>query len=65
VAGTVTAAPAAPAPLKTLRQMEEDMIWQALERHKGDKPAAAKDLGIALKTLYNKLTQLTEQRNAG
>jgi len=65
IAGTVAPAPAVTSPLRTLRQMEEDMIWQALERHKGDKPAAARDLGIALKTLYNKLSQLGEQRNAG
>jgi DNA-binding NtrC family response regulator len=51
--------------LKTLRQVEEEMIWDALDRNRGDKPAAARDLGIALKTLYNKLTQIGEQRNAG
>ena len=30
-------------------------INQALERHEGNKPEAAKELGVSLKTLYNKL----------
>ncbi len=69
-AGQLSAAPwrpvyASSGPLKTLRQVEEEMIWDALDRNRGDKPAAARDLGIALKTLYNKLTQIGEQRNAG
>ena len=29
----------------------------ALERHDGDKPKVAEELGISLKTLYNKLNQ--------
>jgi DNA-binding NtrC family response regulator len=41
------------------------MILRVLEKHQGDKPQTAKELGIALKTLYNKLSQLGEQRNAG
>ncbi len=40
---------------KTLREIEMDVIYQALDRHHGDKPKAAAELGIALKTLYNKL----------
>jgi len=69
-AGQLSAAPWRPVstssgPWKTLRQVEEEMIWDALDRNRGDKPAAAKDLGIALKTLYNKLTQIGEHRNAG
>ena len=46
------AMPAAP---KTLREIEMDMIHKALDKFQGDKPKAAAELGIALKTLYNKL----------
>ncbi len=40
---------------RTLREIEMDMIYRVLDRHNGDKPKAAIELGIALKTLYNKL----------
>jgi len=40
---------------RTLREIEMDVIHQVLDRHQGDKPKAAHELGIALKTLYNKL----------
>jgi DNA-binding NtrC family response regulator len=40
---------------RTLREIEMDVIYQVLEKHKGDKPKTAAELGIALKTLYNKL----------
>ena len=51
----------------TLRDMETQMIRNALEKHDGDKPKAARELGIALKTLYNRLNQLQpqSQRDAG
>lgn len=49
---------------KTLRDMEDQMIVHVLDKHEGDKPAAAKELGIALKTLYNRLSQLEERREA-
>jgi DNA-binding NtrC family response regulator len=45
-----------PRPL-TLREIEEEVIHQTMEKYDGDKPATAKELGIALKTLYNKLNQ--------
>ena len=32
-------------------------IHRALERHSGSKPKAAEELGVSLKTLYNKLNQ--------
>jgi DNA-binding NtrC family response regulator len=44
-----------PASPRTLREIEMDVIYQVLDKHKGDKPKAALELGIALKTLYNKL----------
>ena len=53
--------PAAPALLPmTLRELELQAIDEALERHQGNKPAAAEELGISLKTLYNKLNQIAE-----
>lgn len=45
----------APSSPKTLREIEMDMIYKALDKFQGDKPKAAAELGIALKTLYNKL----------
>lgn len=49
----------------TLRDMEDQMIARVLDKHDGDKPAAAKELGIALKTLYNRLNQLESRKEAG
>ncbi|MBX7168341.1 MAG: sigma-54 dependent transcriptional regulator [Pirellulales bacterium] len=42
----------------SLREMELQAIQHALERHAGNKPKAAEELGISLKTLYNKLNQI-------
>ena len=42
---------------KTLREIEMEVIHQCLEKHQGDKPKVAQELGISLKTLYNKLNQ--------
>ena len=39
----------------TLRAIEQEVIMQTLDLRDGDKPSTAKELGIALKTLYNKL----------
>ena len=41
----------------TLRDLEMQAIYQALERNGGNKPKTADELGISLKTLYNKLNQ--------
>ena len=41
----------------SLRELEIQAIHESLERHGGNKPAAAEELGISLKTLYNKLNQ--------
>lgn len=49
---------------QTLREMEIAMIHKVLDKHSGDKPRAALELGIALKTLYNKLNQSQVQPHA-
>ncbi len=41
----------------TLRDLEMQAIYQSLERNGGNKPKTADELGISLKTLYNKLNQ--------
>jgi len=41
----------------SLREMESLAVHEAIQRHQGNKPAAAEELGISLKTLYNKLNQ--------
>ncbi len=51
---------------RSLRDIEMEHILLVLEKHRGNKPAAAAELGISLKTLYNKLNQMQEERrNAG
>jgi DNA-binding NtrC family response regulator len=44
----------------TLRDIEMKYIQMILEKHHGNKPAASKELGISLKTLYNKINQLQQ-----
>jgi len=41
----------------TLRDLEMKAIYDSLQRHGGNKPKAAEELGISLKTLYNKVNQ--------
>ncbi len=48
-----------PGPI-SLRELEMQAIYQALDRHSGNKPRAAEELGISLKTLYNKLNAASE-----
>ena len=54
--GAIPGAPSAVlASAGTIADVEWMMIQQALQRHGGNKTAAAKSLGISLRTLYNKL----------
>lgn len=48
----------------SLRDIEMAAISQSLDRHKGNKPKAAEELGISLKTLYNKLNQVNQSEPA-
>lgn len=41
----------------SLKELEFTAIQEAIDRHDGNKQAAADELGISLKTLYNKLNQ--------
>lgn len=41
----------------TLQKLEMVAIQEALDRYEGNKPAVAEELGISLKTLYNKINQ--------
>jgi DNA-binding NtrC family response regulator len=61
IAGTIT--PADPE-RRTLREIEMEHILRTLEKNKGNKPKTAEELGISLKTLYNKLNALEEERRA-
>jgi DNA-binding NtrC family response regulator len=38
---------------------------RVIEKHGGNKTTAAAELGISLKTIYNKLNRLNERRAAG
>ena len=49
----------------TLRELEMVAIERALQRNDGNKPAAADELGVSLKTLYNKLNAAEERKQAG
>jgi DNA-binding NtrC family response regulator len=65
VAGTI--GPVATIPdgeKRTLRAIEMEHILRTLEKNKGHKPQTAQELGISLKTLYNKLNSLEEERRA-
>ena len=49
----------------TLRDLETIAINRAVDRNDGNKPAAADELGVSLKTLYNKLNAAVEKKIAG
>ena len=48
----------------TLRELEQIAIDEALDRHDGNKAAAAEELGVSVKTLYNKVNLASERRAA-
>lgn len=50
---------------KSLRELEIAAIDAALERHHGNKIATAEELGISVKTLYNRLNELEALRKTG
>jgi DNA-binding NtrC family response regulator len=61
--GTTRAAPASSA-ARTLSEIEMEHVLRVLEKHNNNKPAAAAELGISLKTLYNKVNKLQEERKS-
>ena len=48
----------------SLRELEMQAIVEALKRNQGNKPRTAEELGISLKTLYNKLHQLADAQHS-
>ncbi len=48
----------------SLRELELIAIDRAIERHDGNKKAAAEELGVSLKTLYNKVNAAEEKRQS-
>jgi two-component system NtrC family response regulator len=59
VAPAAATPPAARKPV-SLREIEMQAILEGLERNQGNKARTAEELGISLKTLYNKLHQLQD-----
>jgi len=47
---------------ESLRELETRAILEGLERNQGNKARTAEELGISLKTLYNKLHQLQDAK---
>ncbi len=64
--GFPSAGPAAPEDdtPRTLEEIEMAHLLRVLEKHRGSKTAAAAELGISLKTMYNKLNRLEKDRKA-
>jgi len=54
--------PGLPVSGKTLSDVEMDYILQIYAKNRGNKQATATELGISLKTLYNKLHRYEEER---
>jgi DNA-binding NtrC family response regulator len=57
-------APAEASRPQTLSEIEMEHVLRVLEKHGGSKTAAAAELGISLKTMYNKLNKLQEERKS-
>ncbi len=55
---------ATPSGARTLKEIEKEHVLRVLKKHGGSKSAAAEELGISLKTIYNKLNALEEERKA-
>jgi DNA-binding NtrC family response regulator len=49
---------------RTLHDIEMEHILRTLEKNGGNKPSTAKELGISLKTLYNKLNRWEEEKRS-
>ncbi len=66
IAAGTSSVPVSSAVPRTLEEIEMEHVLRTLEKHNGSKTAAAAELGISLKTMYNKLNKLQEARkNAG
>jgi two-component system NtrC family response regulator len=63
-ATAAVASPPRDTKIVSLREMEMQAILDGLERNHGNKPRTAEELGISLKTLYNKLHQLADSQAA-
>ncbi|MFO0925974.1 MAG: sigma-54 dependent transcriptional regulator [Gemmataceae bacterium] len=68
VVGTVRGPALMAAPVdqtpRTLEEIEIEHLLRVLEKHGGNKTSAAAELGISLKTMYNKLNRLNAERKA-
>lgn len=64
VSGSPPASRPAVAPPRTLHEIESEAIQRAVDRHPGNRAKAAEELGISVKTLYNKLTQAAEMQKS-
>lgn len=49
----------------TLEEIKTRAVLDAIERNGGSKPAAAAELGISLKTIYNMLGRMQEREASG
>jgi DNA-binding NtrC family response regulator len=54
-----------PSPPRTLKEIQMEHVLFVLEKHNNNKPLAAAELGISLKTLYNWLNEREQRRQAG
>jgi DNA-binding NtrC family response regulator len=59
---TTATPPPANSSSRTLSEIEMEHILRVLEKNNGHKVSTAQELGISLKTLYNKLNKLEEER---